>query len=87
MATQRSICLTSIFSHYFADDISLLPLPAYSPELNPIELVLQKIKADSLNNTTFKNCDDIVEKCVHAWNSFCDNEGNIKRLCSRAWAA
>jgi len=69
------------------ENISLLPLPAYSPELNPMEQVWQKIKADSLNNTTFKNYDDIVERCVHAWNSFCDKEGNIKRLCSRAWAA
>lgn len=68
-------------------NISLLPLPPYSPELNPMEQVWQKIKADSLTNTTFKSYDDIVEKCCKAWNSFCDEDGNIKRLCSRAWAS
>lgn len=69
------------------ENISLLPLPSYSPELNPMEQVWQKIKADSLTNTVFKNYDDIVERCANAWNSFCDKEGNIKQLCSRTWAA
>jgi transposase len=69
------------------ENISLLPLPPYSPELNPMEQVWQKIKADSLTNTTFENYDDIVEKCAKAWNSFCDEDGNIKQLCSRAWAS
>lgn len=68
-------------------NISLLPLPPYSPELNPMEQVWQKIKSDSLTNTTFKNYDDIVEKCAKAWNSFCDVDGNIKQLCSRSWAS
>lgn len=67
-------------------NISLLPLPAYSPELNPMEQVWQKLKRDHLSNTTFKNYDDIVDRCSKAWNSFCNEEGNIERLCSRAWA-
>jgi len=67
-------------------NISLFPLPPYSPELNPMEQVWQKIKGDSLTNRVFKDYDDIVSSCVTAWNSFCDEEGNIKNLCSRAWA-
>jgi transposase len=69
------------------ENISLSPLPAYSPELNPMEQVWQKIKGDSLTNTTFKSYDDIVERCAKAWNSFCDEDGNIKQLCSRSWAS
>ena len=69
------------------ENISLLPLPPYSPELNPMEQVWQKIKADHLTNTTFKNYDDIVQKCSQAWNSFCDEDGTINQLCSRAWAS
>ena len=68
------------------NNISILPLPAYSPELNPMEQVWQKIKSDHLTNTNFKTYDDIVKRCAHAWNSFCDVDGNIKQLCSRAWA-
>jgi transposase len=69
------------------ENISLLPLPPYSPELNPMEQVWQKIKADHLTNTTFKDYDDIVQRCSDAWNSFCDEDGNIEKLCSRAWAS
>jgi len=66
-------------------NMTLLPLPPYSPELNPMEQVWQKIKADHLTNTIFKNYNDIVKRCSKAWNSFCNEEGNIKQLCSRAW--
>ena len=51
-----------------------------------MEQVWQKIKGDNLTNTTFKNYDDIVDRCAKAWNSFCDNDGNIAQLCSRSWA-
>lgn len=67
-------------------NITILPLPSYSPELNPMEQVWQKLKHGSLSNRVFKNYDEIVESCVQAWNSFCDEEGNIKSLCSRSWA-
>lgn len=67
-------------------NITLLPLPSYSPELNPMEQVWQKLKHGSLSNRIYKNYDEIVECCATAWNSFVDGEGNIKSLCSRAWA-
>jgi transposase len=67
-------------------NITILPLPAYSPELNPMEQVWQKLKHGSLSNRVFKNYEEIVQSCSLAWNSFCDEEGNIKSLCCRAWA-
>jgi transposase len=68
------------------DNMTLFPLPAYSPELNPMEQVWQKLKHGSLSNRVFKNYDEIVDACCDAWKSFIDVEGNIKKLCSRAWA-
>ena len=67
-------------------NITIFPLPPYSPELNPMEQVWQKIKEKKLTNKTFKNYDDIVNCCVDAWNSFCDEDGNIESLCTRSWA-
>lgn len=67
-------------------NLTLFPLPPYSPELNPMEQVWQKIKQGSLSNRVFKNYNEIVKSCAKAWNSFCDEDGNIKSLCSRAWA-
>lgn len=67
-------------------NMSLFPLPPYSPELNPMEQVWQKLKHGSLSNRVYKNYEDIVDSCCNAWNSFADEGGNIKKLCSRAWA-
>ncbi len=67
-------------------NISLMPLPSYSPELNPVEQIWQQLRRRHLSNCCFTGYEDIVEKCSDAWNSFCDEEGNIKSLCSRSWA-
>jgi hypothetical protein len=34
-------------------NVTLLPLPPYSPELNPVEQLWQQIKQRFLSNTTF----------------------------------
>ncbi len=67
-------------------NLTLLPLPAYSPELNPMEQVWQKLKHGSLSNRVYKNYEEILDCCSDAWNSFVDDEGSINSLCSRAWA-
>jgi hypothetical protein len=41
-------------------NVTLLPLPPYSPELNPVEQLWQQIKQRFLSNTTFQNYDDII---------------------------
>jgi transposase len=67
-------------------NISILPLPAYSPELNPMEQVWQQLRKIKLSNTNFKDYDEIVKSCCEAWNCFCDEDGNIENLCTRKWA-
>lgn len=67
-------------------NITLFPLPPFSPELNPMEQVWQKLKHGNLSNRIYKNYDEIVKCCSDAWKSFVDDEGNIKSLCSRSWA-
>lgn len=67
-------------------NLSLMPLPAYSPELNPVEQIWQQLRRQNLSNRCFKDYDEIVDACSSAWNSFCDEVGNIKNLCTRDWA-
>jgi hypothetical protein len=43
-------------------NVTLLPLPPYSPELNPVEQLWQQIKQRFLSNTTFQDYDDVIEK-------------------------
>ena len=68
------------------ENMTLLPLPPYSPELNPVEQIWQRLRKKKLSNRIFGGYDEIVDACCEAWNSFCDEDGNIKNLCSRNWA-
>jgi len=68
------------------NNITLMSLPPYSPELNPMEQVWEQLRKLRLSNTCYSSYDEIDQACVEAWNEFVSIEGNIKRLCSRKWA-
>jgi hypothetical protein len=48
-------------------NITLLPLPPRSPELNPVENVWQFLRDNWLSNRVFGSYDDIVAHCCAAW--------------------
>lgn len=50
------------------DNLTLLPLPPASPELNPVEQVWQKLRDNWLANRCFDGYEAIVEACCEAWN-------------------
>jgi transposase len=50
------------------DNIRLLHLPPYSPELNPMENVWDYLRQNKLCATVWDSYDDIVEACKRAWN-------------------
>jgi hypothetical protein len=66
-------------------NITLLPLPAGSPELNPAEQVWQQLRDRSLANRCYDSYEQIVEACCSAWNKFTQVPGVIRSLCSRSW--
>jgi len=66
--------------------LTLLPLPAASPELNPVEQVWRQLREDELANRCFEGYDDIVESSCRAWNNFTNQSGAVKKLCTRSWA-
>lgn len=67
------------------NNLSILKLPPYSPELNPIEQVWQWLRQRCLANRCFKDFNDIVEQCCGAWNTFIKSTERVKQLCSRDW--
>jgi hypothetical protein len=67
-------------------NISLLPLPPYSPELNPVENVSQFLKQNYLANHVFENYDAIVDACCDAWNKLVSAPEKIRSIASRPWA-
>lgn len=67
-------------------NITLLPLPAASPELNPVEQLWQQLRDRSLSNRSYKDYEDIVKSCCDAWNDYIDIPEAVRRLCTRGWA-
>ena len=68
------------------DNLSIMHLPPYSPELNPIEQVWAWLRSNDLANFAFKNYDDIVEQVSEGWNNFRHQVNQVKSLCKREWA-
>ena len=66
-------------------NITLLPLPPYSPELNPVENVWQYLRQNKLAITVFDHYDDIVDKCCDAWNFFANDPTAVASITSRKW--
>jgi hypothetical protein len=67
-------------------NVSLLSLPAGSPELNPAEQVWQQLRDRSLANRCYDSYDDIIDACCEAWNKSTKIPNAIRSLCTRNWA-
>ena len=68
------------------DNLSLLTLPPYSPELNPVENIWQYLRANWLAISVFDSYDAIVDACCAAWNRFANDPKTVTSITSRAWA-
>jgi len=68
------------------DNITLLPLPSKSPELNPVENVWQFMRDNWLSNRVFNSYNDIVDHCCDAWNQLIDQPWKIMSIGLRDWA-
>jgi hypothetical protein len=68
------------------DNITLLPLPPYSPELNPVERIWRYLRSHWLANSVFRSLAEIMDACEAAWNRFAVDPGLIRSLCAVASA-
>jgi hypothetical protein len=67
-------------------NVTLLKLPPYSPELNPMENVWEYLRANKLCNLVWDSYDAIVQACKRAWNFLIDDPDRIRSIGSREWA-
>jgi len=68
------------------DNIVLLPLPPYAPELNPMENVWEFMRSNFLSHRVWDGYDAIIEACCNAWNKLLQMTERIASLTRRAWA-
>ena len=68
------------------ENIMLLPLPPYSPELNPVENIWEFLRANLLSHRVWDSYEAIIEACCEAWNRLMQMPERIASLTRRAWA-
>lgn len=66
--------------------VSIILLPAASPELNSMEQVWQWLKQHFLSNRAYESYDAIVDACCEAWNEFANAPDLIESICDREWS-
>jgi hypothetical protein len=67
-------------------NITIVPLPAKCPELNPQENVWQFLRDNWLSNRVFTSYDNIVDHCCFAWNKLVEEPWTIMSIGQRDWA-
>ena len=66
-------------------NLSLVFLPPYSSELNPIERLWLYLKENRLSYCVFQTTAQIIDACCDAWNWLLAETGRIRSLCSYPW--
>jgi transposase len=67
------------------DNLTLVQLPAYSPELNPVERVWLYLRERFLSLRFLPDTAAIIEACCRAWNALAAEPGRIRSLCAYPW--
>ena len=66
-------------------NIYLLKLPPYAPELNPIEYVWDELREKFFHNRVFKSLDALEDHLVLALRNFEENPGKVRSIVSWPW--
>jgi hypothetical protein len=66
-------------------NVTLVHLPPYSPELNPVERVWPYLRERFLSLRVFADYRAIVDACCDAWNRLIAEPGRLRSLCDQPW--
>jgi len=67
-------------------NLTLILLPARSPELSPVENIWQYLRQNWLANRVFDDHKDIVDAGCDAWNRLIAEPTTINAIATRKWA-
>ena len=63
-----------------SETITLVPLPPYSPDLNPVERVWLYLREHFLSHRLLADYDAVVDACCEAWNALTAEAGGLQSL-------
>jgi len=67
------------------DNLSLVELPPYSPELNPVERIWLYLRERFLSLRVLDDTEAIIEACCQAWNVLTAEPNRIQSLSAYPW--
>ncbi len=70
------------FLEMHKDKLELFFLPAYSPDLNAIEMLWRKTRRNVTHNRYFKNINELKEKLTTYWKQFDEPNEELQNLCA-----
>ena len=68
------------------ENIVLLKLPPYAPELNPAENIWEYLRGNALSHQIWETYEDIVDACCNAWNALMCTPEILRSIATRDWA-
>ena len=68
------------------ENITIVPLPAYSPELNPVENLWLYLRSHYWANRSYANYDDLRYATIDAWQNAALDPEIIKSVCRASYA-
>ena len=68
-------------------NITLLPIPPYTPELNRMENVWDYLRGNKLSMTVWDGYEAIVTACKKAWNFLIADTDRIRSIGHTSWAS
>ena len=62
-------------------NVSIIELPAYSPELNPVENLWEYLRSHYWSNRSYGNYDDLRLAACDAWQAVCLDPELVRSIC------
>lgn len=66
------------------EGVKFVRLPAYSPELNPVERLIEELRKSTANRV-FNNLGEIEEVLIEALKEYIENRDKVGSLCGFPW--
>jgi hypothetical protein len=65
--------------------MTLLPLPPYSPECNPVEQIWKYTRTNDLRNQTFENLEDVIDAVSSSLHTLHTNPEIVRSMTAFDW--
>jgi len=68
------------------ENVTIIPLPSYSPELNPVENLWHYLRSHYWANRSYADYDDLRYAAIASWQETALNPEIIKSVCRASYA-